>query len=581
MSVAKKKPTQKTDWGQFFRFIKQIKLDWTLILLSLAATIVYYELAAKIPGATAQLMAGDFTTAAIVNCVGIYLLQLLLNVVVSLLNTFATARSTRNARKVIWDKMMGVKTEFYQGNNPEQLLSAITADTNAAISSIVSLVAGTIPMVYYMFRSFSIVGGYSWKLLMTLLVVFPVNIIYAIFVGKWQYKTNERLQNRIGGLTGYLAERLKNLNLIKSFATETAEEHNGQTAIKELYGAKKHSIYINSLAVGYMMGTEVISIVTAVIIASSLIKSGELTLEGWMAFYMFMPKIAMVLRQICNAWITVKGIQGYAQRLGKIIDAPQEALADGNRGSAEPGDVVFEKVNFSYSGEPVLKNVSFTASAGKVTALVGLSGSGKSTMLNLIERLYTPDSGSITLKGQDISTLDLTQYRNTMAYVPQDAGVFSGSFREVLTYGVKKEVSEEDLIRVTKLAGIYDFIASQPKGFDSVIAPWGATLSGGQRQRLVIAREALKDAPVLLFDEPTSALDATTARAIQNTILTTFKGKTIVMVSHDLSLVGAADHIVVVSDGQVLSCGKHQDLLKSCALYKELVDEQAYEEVYA
>lgn len=577
--MAKKNPAQKTDWGQFLRFIKQIKLDWILILLTLIATIVYYELAAKIPGVTAQLMAGDFTTAAIISCISIYLLQLVLNVAVSLLNTFSTARSTRNARKIVWDRMMKVETKFYRDNSPEQLLSAVTADTSAAVTSIVSLAAGTIPMVYYMFRSFSIVGGDNWKLLMTLLVMVPVNVLYAIFVGKWQYKTNARIQGRIGGLTGYLSERLKNLNLIKSFANETTEEKNGQRAITELYGARKHSIYINSLSIGYMMGTEVISIVAAVLIASSLLKNGELTLEGWMAFYIFMPKIGAVLRQICNTWITVKGVQGYAQRLGNIMDAPEAHLTAGE--PVVPGDITFEKVNFSYGDEAVLKNVSFTAPVGKVTALVGLSGSGKSTMLNLIERLYVPDSGRITLKGQDIFQLDLTQYRSTMAYVPQDAGVFSGSFREVLTYGVKKEVREEDLVRVTKLAGIYDFIASQPKGFDTVIAPWGATLSGGQRQRLVIAREALKDAPVLLFDEPTSALDATTAKAIQNTILTTFTGKTIVMVSHDLSLVGAADQIVVVNGGQVLACGKHEALLSSCALYKELVDEQAYEEVYA
>lgn len=579
MSVAKREPKQKTDWGQFFRFIKQVRLDWILILVTLIANCVYYELAAKIPTATAQLMAGDFTSAAIWSCVGVYLLQLLLNVITSLLNTFANARSTRNARKVVWDRMMKVETKFYRDNSPEQLLSAITADTAAAVSSIVSMAAGTIPLIYYMFRSFSIVGGYNWKLLMTLLVVFPVNILYAIFVGKWQYNTNARIQGRIGSLTGYLAERLKNLNLIKSFANEKTEDSNGQTAIKELYGAKKHSIYINSLAVGYMMGTEVISIVTAVIIASSLIKNGELTLEGWMAFYIFMPKIAMVLRQICNTWITVKGIQGYSQRLGTIMNAPQEVIDEGAEVSL--GTIAFENVNFSYAGEPVLKNVSFTAPAGKVTAIVGLSGSGKSTMLNLVERLYAPDSGSITLNGADISTLNLKSYRSQIAYVPQDAGVFSGSYRDVLTYGVDKAVTEEDLVRVTKLAGIYDFIASQPKGFDSVIAPWGANLSGGQRQRLVIAREALKDAPVLLFDEPTSALDATTARAIQDTILTTFKGKTILMVSHDLSLVGAADHIVVVNDGQILSCGKHKELLQSCTLYKELVDEQAYQEVYA
>lgn len=294
---------------------------------------------------------------------------------------------------------------------------------------------------------------------------------------------------------------------------------------------------------------------------------------------MYMPKIGAVLRQICNTWITVKGIQGYSERLGKIIDAPQEAESQGE--NVAVGDISFENVSFAYGEENVLDNVSFTAPAGCVTAIVGLSGSGKSTMLNMVERLYTPAAGTITMNGADIAKLDLNGYRSSIAYVPQDAGVFSGSYRDVLTYGVQKTVSDEDLVRVTKLVGIYDYIAAQPDGFDAAISLWGNSLSGGQRQRLVIAREVLKDADVLLFDEPTSSLDAATAREIQNTILNVFKGKTILMVSHDLALVGTADKIVVVDQGKIVSSGTHCDLMKSCALYKDLVDEQAYQEVYA
>ena len=579
MAKVKDNTVAKADWKQFFRFMKQIKLDWVLILITLVVTILYYEMVSKIPTATAKLLSGDFTTTAIVSCVGVYLIQLVLNVVTSLLNTFASARSTRNARKVIWSRMMGVKTDFYQDNTPEQLLSAVTSDTQAAVSSIVTLASGLLPMAYYMIRSFGIVGGYNWKLLMTLLVMVPVNILYAIFMGKWQYNTNFRIQTRIGGLTGYLSERLRNLSLIKSFANEKVEDANGQKTIKSLYGAKKHAIYINSASIGYMMGTEVISIIAAVIIASVLLRKGELTLEGWMAFYLYMPKIGAVLRQICTSWITVKGVQGYSQRLGKILDAPQEDATQGKE--VTTGDIAFENVSFAYGTEPVLTDVSFTAKAGEVTAIVGLSGSGKSTMMGLLERLYTPDAGRITMGGEDIGQLDLTAYRRSFAYVPQDAGVFSGSYREVLTYGVKKEVTEEDLIRVTKLAGIYDFIAAQPNGFETEIAPWGASLSGGQRQRLVIAREVLKDADVLLFDEPTSALDAETARQIQNTILHVFQGKTILMITHDLSVIGAAGQIVVVDQGKILSSGKHADLMGACPLYKELVEEQAYQEVYA
>lgn len=252
--------------------------------------------------------------------------------------------------------------------------------------------------------------------------------------------------------------------------------------------------------------------VAAVLIAASLLKTGELTLEGWMAFYMFMPKIGAMLRQLSNTWITAKGVQGYAQRLEKNMDVPREELSAGD--SVTPGAITFKNVTFSYGEDKALENVSFTAPAGKVTAPVGLSGSGKSTILNLIERLFTPESGSITLNGKDVTPLDLQDYRRTTAYVPQDAGVFSGSYREVLTYGIGKAVTERDLIRVSKLAGIYDFIAAQPEGFDSIIAPWGATLSGGRRQRLVIPLSVIVD---ILFGKAKHALGQKTQTALSDT----------------------------------------------------------------
>ena len=577
-----KKPEQqaaKGSWGQFFRFVRQIRLDWPLIILALVVSIIYYEVIAYIPGSTAALMSGDFSSAAIMSVVVFYGCQLLLSVVINLVSLFATSRSVRSARNTIWSRMMGVQTSFYQDNTPEELLSAITNDTQAAVNNIVTLATATIPSVYYMFRSFSMVSGYSWKLLLTLLIMVPVYILYGIFVGKWQFKTSHRIQSRIGGLTGYLAERLRNLSLIKSYANEAEEDANGQHTVKELYKAKSHAVYINSAAAAYIMGTEVISIVSAVLIAAVLMRNGELTIEGWLAFYMFLPRITGVMRQLSMSWVTIKGVQGSAIRLGRIIDAPQEVLEQGK--PVAHGDVAFQNVSFAYGEEATLSNVSFTAPVGKVTALVGLSGSGKSTMLALLERLYTPAAGSITLGGQDISQMDLTDYRRRFAYVQQNAEVFSGSFRDILTYGVEKSVTDEDLLRVTKLAGIYDFIAAQPNGFETKVAPWGASLSGGQRQRLVIAREVLKDADVLLFDEPTSALDPKTARAIQDTILHTFRGKTVLMVSHDLSLVGAADQIVVVDQGSIQAAGTHKQLMDGCPLYHDLVEEQSYQEVFA
>lgn len=578
-----KKPEQQAaqtgGWGQFFRFLRSVKLAWPLIILAMIFEIIYYDVVVLIPGSTAALMSGDFSMAAILSVVILYCSQTGLSVVIGLVELFATARSTRSAQNAIWKRMMGVKTSFYAENTPEELLSAVTSDTQAAVSGIVSLVTGTLPSFYFMFTSFRMVSGYNPKLLISLLVMVPVFFLYAFFMGKWRFRTNHRIQSRIGALTGYLAERLQNLGLIKSFVTEDQEDANGQGTIQKLYKAKLHKHYINAADGAYLMLTEAVSTAVAVLLASVLMRGGELNMEGWLAFYMFMPGINGALRRTAGIWTEIKDIQGYSARLGRIIDAPQETVGQGS--APATGDIAFQDVSFSYGKDPTLSNVSFTAPAGKVTAIVGLSGSGKSTMLSLLERLYAPSAGSITMGGKDVSAMELADYRRCFAYVPQSANVFSGSFRDILTYGVEKSVTDEDLTRVTKTAGIYDFITAQPGGFDAKVAIWGASLSGGQRQRLVIAREVLKDAPVLIFDEPTSALDPRTANAIQDTILHTFKGKTILMVSHDLSLVGAADQIVVVDQGTVQATGTHSQLMTSCPLYHDLVDEQAYQEVFA
>lgn len=579
MNTPVEKTAGKGVWGQFFRILRQIRLDWPLILLSMVVGIVYYDVVTLIPGSTAALMAGDFSTAAIMSVVLVFVGQTALNVITGIVELFATSRSVRGAQQTVWKRMMGVQTGFFSDNTPEQLLSAVTSDVQSAVDGIVSLVASTIPSFYYMLKSFRMVSGYNPKLLFSLFAMVPVFVLYAVFIGKWRFNTNFRIQTRIGALTGYLSERLRNLGLIKSYVTEEQEDTNGQGTIKRLYKARLHTQYINAVDTGYLMITEAISVAIAVVLASVLMRNGELELEGWLAFYMFLPGINGCLRRTAAIWSDVKNIQGYCVRIGRILDAPQEKLDQGTKPVA--GDIAFQDVSFAYKEEPVLEHVNFTAPAGKVTAIVGLSGSGKSTMLNLLERFYSPTSGKITMGGQDIAGTELSAFRRTFAYVPQDAGVFSGSFRDILTYGVEQTVSDQDLIRVTELAGIRDFIEAQPGGFNAKVAIWGASLSGGQRQRLVIAREILKNADVLLFDEPTSSLDPQTAAEIQQAILHTFQGKTILMVSHDLRLVGAADQIIVVDQGTVQAVGTHADLMKRCDLYRELVEEQAYQEVFA
>ena len=329
------------------------------------------------------------------------------------------------------------------------------------------------------------------------------------------------------------------------------------------------------------MLTEVIGIVIAVIWGSILLKNGEITLEQWLAFFLFVPTINTTIRQLTSAWASLKEVQGRASRLGELMEAPQESLHETAPFDVPHKEIVFHDVSFSYTeGTPILKNINITIPEGRTTAIVGPSGSGKTTMIRLIESLYLPDTGYITVGGRKFDELNLAAWRDHISYVNQDAELFSGTVREVLTYGIRREVSDEELIRVTKTAEIYDYIFNKLGGLDAELAIWGSAMSGGQRQRMVIARELLKNADVLILDEPTSALDAETATAISDTFFNGFKGKTIITITHELNFISHADNIIVLKQGTVEGSGRHETLLEQCPTYRKLVEEQSYQEVF-
>ena len=303
-----------------------------------------------------------------------------------------------------------------------------------------------------------------------------------------------------------------------------------------------------------------------------------------MAFFLFSSTINARFGDLINTWQEIKTIQGQAARVVDIVEAPKEqteaeasetANAVSDAGAAPA--VSFRNVSFSYGEKQALKNVSFTVPAGSAVAIVGLTGSGKTTMLNLLERFYEAGEGNVMIGDRDVKELSLGQLRSRYSYVQQDAGVFSGSVREAMTYGIRRDLTDEEIITAAQNAGAWDFIQKLSGGLDAKITADGASLSGGQRQRLVLAREFLRNADVLLLDEPTSALDAKTAQTVKQTIFRLFWGKTMLMVTHDMTLVSDMDQIVVLHDGEVVGQGTYDQVLADCSLFREMVEAQQKE----
>ena len=577
-----KKQLSKGVWKLFFGFFVKARLNWWIIALLMALALGKSYLYLHLPGSTAGLLAGEFTKEALMQAIAYYLSTAVLMAIVSALTVLVKTKTVKKLRMDSWNKMMHTRALFYDTNNPQELMTAVTNDTPLLVDGVMNFFTNTLPGIYSVVGGLLIVRNYHPKLALITLITIPVYGISAFVFGRWQLRTTYSVRNEVGKLTGFLAERLRNLPLIKSFAKEADEAKSGRKAVDDLYKAEVNNTVCATTGNVFRQVSEVAITVTTVLVGAMLLRNEAIDLEAWLAFFLFVPMICSYVYSIEAHWISLKSMQGTMIRYSRILTAPSET----NRSTKDQEDIPsedlkLEHITFGYANREVLKDVSITIPKGKTTAIVGTCGSGKTTMLKLIERFYTPQKGSITVGGRNVEEFDITAWRNHLSYVQQDAGVFSGSIRSCLTYGLNRQHSEEDLRTACELAGLSDFIHSLPNGMDTDIAAWGSSLSGGQRQRLAIARELLCSAEVLILDEPTSALDADTAADVVDTIRQRFHEKTIVAATHELNFIASADQIVVLDAGKVVGQGTHHELMKNCPVYHNLVEEQSYQEVYA
>lgn len=571
-------------WAAFFRMVRQIDLPWLVLLVAFAFEMLYSQVTLLLPTTTTALMSGSLEGSALRDAIIYYILYALVLLVDFGFLGISKNWSVRNARNKVWGEMVRIRTDYYDRHTPTNLTSAVTNDLEAGVGGLANLIVSVIPTIYYIVAALFVIGDFDRLLLLPILVLLPVKYLYMVVVSRWMYKAQTGIYKRIGELTGYLGERVKNLPLIKQFCTEKEELKNGQTASKDLFDAQMRSVKVACADSGIATVISLLQNMANIIFGAVLLQQGRITAADWVAFFLFSSTINARFGDLIYTWQKLKTIQGQAARVVDIVEAPKELTeAAAKEAAAVETDcgtspaVSFQNVTFSYGEKQALKNVSFTVPEGSATAIVGLTGSGKTTILNLLERFYETGEGSVALGDRNVQDISLGQLRSRYSYVQQDAGVFSGTVREVLTYGIQRAVPDEEIIAAAQNAGAWEFIQKIPGGLGAQISADGASLSGGQRQRLVLSREFLRNADVLLLDEPTSALDAETAQKVKDTIFRLFRGKTILMVTHDMSLVSDMSQIVVLHDGEVAGQGTYDQLLVTCPLFREMVTAQKME----
>jgi len=418
----------------------------------------------------------------------------------------------------------------------------------------------------------------NWKLSLIAIVMIPFATLTAKVLGKRMGKISTQAQEKSGDLNRYLIDLFKNHKIIKIFQRENYERSRSETFINNL---KEKSAKISAV---YIRSTPIMEILTGIMIAVLIFYSGklifneELAINNFFSFLAAMMLAYQPVKSLTKVNVAIEQGLSAAKRILPIIDLENKIKDNYDSKSLifEKGEVVFNKVNFSYEtnlDNKVLKNISLKFSGGKMTALVGHSGSGKSTMLNMVPRIYSPTDGNITIDNQDISKMNLASVRKEISIVDQNTTLFDDTVMNNIKYA-KPDAIDEEVIEAAELAMCKDFIDNLDQGFQTMIGENGARLSGGEKQRLSIARAFLKKSKIILLDEATSSLDSETEEKIQKALKKLTSNKTTIVIAHRLSTILNSDTIYVVDKGEIVDSGTHETLVENSSTYKNFYERQ-------
>ena len=483
-----------------------------------------------------------------------------------------TYEESERRRITLAEKLRTLPLGFFHERDLADLTSTIMGDC----ASFEHAFSHTVPQFFGALISTAIVCIVllimNWKMGLALLWVAPVAFAIVLLSRKWQEKLGKKYMTERMNLSEGIQECLETVQDIKACNQENTylKKLDAKMDIAEKAQISSEMVSASLVTTGQMILR--LGLVTVIVVGSSLILHGKISL---FTYILYLIAASRLYDPLSGAMANMAELFGANLQVNRLKEIQEYPLESGQKDYHTKGyDVTFDHVKFSYEeGKPVLKDVSFTAKQGQVTALVGPSGGGKSTVAKLAAKFYDLDGGKITLGGVDIAKLDSVALMKDFSIVFQDVVLFNNTIMENIRVG-RKGASDTDVIAAAKAAKCHEFIENLPQGYQTVIGANGSTLSGGECQRLSIARALLKDAPVILLDEATASLDVDSETQIQEAISELVSGKTVLVIAHRMRTIEAADQIVVLDKGVVAEKGNHDTLMKKNGLYRKLVDLQ-------
>jgi ATP-binding cassette subfamily B protein len=486
-------------------------------------------------------------------------------------------------RQGLYAHLVRLSFGFYDRHQTGQLMSRATVDLQG-----VRFFLGY-GLIFFFQNALTVVSVtvvllvFEWKLALIALAITPILVVLAYRYSHIAHPTLRDVQQKLADVATVAEENIVGVHVVKSFAQEHAERAKFDARSEAVFDQTIRANRQRALYVPLISWVPLVAQGAVLLVGARMVTHGSLSVGGFFAFNLFLGMLVMPLRSL-GMWVgQAQRATASGERIFQIMDEPEEVADRPGAQELPPGggDLRFEHVSFEYmEGRPVVEGVDLQVPAGRTIALIGHTGSGKTTLTSLVPRFYDTTSGRVLVDGIDVRDVTLRSLRRAIGVIPQDPFLFSATVRENITFGAP-QLTAEQVEHVARLAQAHEFVERLPDGYDTVIGERGITLSGGQRQRLAIARAIAVDPRILILDDATASVDATTEAKIRLGLREAMRGRTTLIIAHRLSTISLADEIVVLDSGRIAARGTHDELLETSPVYRDIYEHGLLERQFA
>ena len=559
--------------SKIFAYVGPQKGLWALGFVFLLITMITSLLFPKLLGGLMS-SSPDNLRDNMLQMMGLLLVQSIASFFRVVIFVTVTERALAAIREDLYSRLIHLPMTFFSSKRVGELNSRVASDTSQIGETLTTTLAEFLRGISMVIGGITILAFTSIKLTLFIVAVIPPLILVTIIFGRFIRKYSKKVQDEVAASNTIVEETFAGIQTVKAFANEAWERNRYAKRVSAIVGIAVRGGYYRGAFASFITFGLFGAIALVIWFGAGMVHEGQLAGEKLNEFILYALFIGGSIGGLASVYAQLQKAIGATETIFNLMEeTPEIDINSENAASIDVSKVAFSKVNFSYptrTDVQVLKSVSFDLNRGKTLALVGRSGSGKSTIASLLMRFYAIENGVVTVNKKPLSEIDLKAWRNALAFVPQDVLLFGGTIRENIAYGDTK-AGEEQIIEAAKQANAWEFIQGFPEGLETTVGERGVQLSGGQRQRIAIARALLKDPQLLILDEATSALDSESEQLVQEALERLMKGRTSVVIAHRLSTIRNADQILVLNEGEVTERGSHDELIDQGGIYAELV----------